>query len=287
MKTLHIFFSTLLFAFTFTLFNSCSVEKNKVRVMSFNIRYDNPADSANVWTFRKDSVAAYIQSTGSDIIGMQEVLNNQLNDLQTELPDYAYVGVGREDGHTKGEYAPIFYRKDKFELVDGSTFWLSESPDSVSLGWDAACVRIATWAKLKNKQTGAIFLAVNTHFDHVGVEARRQSALLIIEKIKEIVGEHPTMLTGDFNVSDSSEAYQTLTTNAFVLKDAWKVASHKEGVEYTFHDFGRYPQDQREKIDFIFVTPNITVGKAVIKSSELSNGLYLTDHNPHFADLEF
>ena len=112
---------------------------------------------------------------------------------------------------------------------------LAENPDSVGMmGWDAVCVRIATWAKFKDKATGKIFMAVNTHFDHVGEEARRQSALLIIRKIKEIVGERPAVVTGDFNVTDASDAYETITTNEFVMKDAYKTAARVTGVDYTF-----------------------------------------------------
>lgn len=266
---------------------ACQSSPTKICVTTFNIRYDNPADSANNWAFRKDSVYAFIQASHPDVVGMQEVLNSQLIDLQAALPDYAYVGVGRDDGKTAGEYAPIFYRKDRFELKGGSTFWLSETPDSVGLGWDAACVRIATWVKLQDKQTGKEFVMLNTHFDHVGTEARRQSALLIIRKIKEIAGEEPAIVTGDFNVSEKWEAYETMTTNTFVLKDAWKVAAKHEGVEYTFHDFGRYPMEKREKIDFIFVTPNVQVKEADIKSAALTDSLYLSDHNPHSAYLEF
>lgn len=159
---------------------------------TFNIRYDNPYDSLNSWTYRKDTVANFIKAQNLDIVGMQEVLHHQLEDLKARLPEYAEVGVGREDGKTQGEYAPLFYKKDRFELLDNNTFWLSQYPDSVGfIGWDGACTRIATWAKLKDKTNGKIFMAINTHFDHVGTEARKKGALLIIEKIKEIVGDQP------------------------------------------------------------------------------------------------
>ena len=178
--------------------------------------------------------------------------------------------------------------KDKFDVLDSNTFWLSQYPDSAGfIGWDGACTRIATWAKFKDKQTGKIFMAVNTHFDHVGTEARRQSALLIIQKIKEIVGTNPAVVTGDFNVNEQSEAYQTITTNEFVLKDAYKMTDKKSGPNYTFHDFGRYAMDQREKIDFIFVTPQINVLNTEIAQNPETKTGYLSDHNPHIALLEF
>lgn len=255
---------------------------------TFNIRYDNPDDQENNWKFRKDRVATFIQQEKLDIVGMQEVLHNQLEDLKTRLPEYAEVGIGREDGKQKGEYAPIFYRKDRFKLLDSNTFWLSQYPDSVGfIGWDGACTRIATWAKLEDKSTGKIFLAVNTHMDHVGVEARRKGALLIIKRIQEIVGNRPAVLTGDFNVNDKSEAYQTLTTNDFVLKDAYKTADVKEGVSYTFHDFEKVPMNEREKIDFIFVTPQIKVTRSWIPKENPDGKGVLSDHNPQLATLQF
>lgn len=255
---------------------------------TFNMRYDNPGDSLNNWKYRKDTVCQYILAKKMDIIGMQEVLHNQLEDLKAGLPNYAAIGVGRDDGKEKGEYAPLFYRADKYEVLESNTFWLSQYPDSVGfIGWDGACTRIATWAKFKDKATGKIFMGVNTHFDHVGTEARRESALLIIKKIKEIVGDQPAVVTGDFNVNDQSEAYKTITTNEFVLKDAYKMTDQKPGPNYTFHDFGRYAMDKREKIDFIFVTPQIKVLNTEIAQNPETKTGYLSDHNPHMALLEF
>lgn len=270
-------------------FGCTSSKKNtSIRYATFNIRYDNPDDSLNNWKYRKDSVCRFILDQGLEVIGMQEVLHDQLNDLLQGLPGYSMVGVGREDGKTKGEYAPLFYRTDRFELLDNQTFWLSQYPDSVGfIGWDGACTRIATWAKLKDKANGKVFMAVNTHFDHVGTEARRQGALLIISRIKEIAGGYPAILTGDLNVSDQWEAYQTLTTNEYVLKDAFRIAECTEGVDYTFHNFGRLPDEQREKIDFIFVSSGIRVLKSEIPKEGNRTGAYLSDHNPQIADIEF
>lgn len=267
-------------------FASCAEEKTNVRWATFNVRYDNPQDSLNNWQYRKDRVCQFIKDRQLDIVGMQEVLHNQFLDLRAGLPGYEGIGVGRDDGKTAGEYAPLFYRKDKYEVLDSNTFWLSEHPDSVGkMGWDAVCTRIATWAKFREKATGKVFMAVNTHFDHVGEEARRQSALLIISKIKEIVGDKPAIVTGDFNVTDNSEAYETITTNAFVMKDAYKIAERVDGVNYTFHDFARIPAKDCEKIDFIFVTPQIKVLSSDIPAEEPQ--ALLSDHNPQLADLEF
>lgn len=271
------------------LLGSCANERNiNLRWATFNIRYDNPQDSINSWQYRKDNVCQFICNHNIDIIGMQEVLYNQFNDLKSCLTEYSAIGVGRDDGKTAGEYAPLFYRHDKFEVLDSNTFWLSEQPDSIgSTGWDAACIRIATWAKFKDKTTGKVFMAVNTHFDHIGTEARKNSALLIIRKIKEIAGDQPAILTGDFNVSDKWEAYETITTNTFVMKDAHKIADKGEGVDYTFHDFGRIPIEEREKIDFIFVTPQIRVLNSEIPVESNDSIGFLSDHNPQIISLQF
>lgn len=259
-----------------------------IRYATFNIRYDNPVDSLNNWKYRKDRVCKFIMDKGLEIVGMQEVLYNQLEDLKNGLPGYSAIGVGREDGKRQGEYAPLFYRNDRFEVLDGNTFWLSQYPDSAGfIGWDGACTRIATWAKFKEKASGRIFMAVNTHLDHVGTEARKKGALLIIERIKEIVGDQPAILTGDFNVTDQSEAYTTLITNEYVLKDAYKIAENTEGAEYTFHDFDRLPEEKREKIDFILVSSSIKVLKSEIPQEGKGPTEYLSDHNPQIADIEF
>ncbi len=278
------------------LFTSCAGEKKTcVKWATFNIRYDNPEDSLNNWKYRKDSVAGYIKMNGIDIAGMQEVLYNQLEDLKAALPEYEYVGVCRDDGDKEGEASPIFFLADRFEALDSGTFWLSQYPDSVGfIGWDGACCRICTWAKLRDRANDKVFMAVNTHFDHVGVEARKNAALLIIDKIKEIVGDAPAVLTGDLNVDDKSEAYKTITTNEFVLRDAHKVAAETTGPAYTFHDFGKEPVGIRQKIDFIFVTKDIEV-----KSSEIyqdhrydpavpdTEWGYISDHNPVMAEVVF
>ncbi len=156
------------------------------------------------------------------------------------MPEYDGIGVGRDDGKTAGEYAPLFYRKDKYEVLDSNAFWLAENPDSVGMmGWDAVCVRIATWAKLgtrlPERYSWLSILILTMWVKRPAVK----SALLIIRKIKEIVGERPAVVTGDFNVTDASDAYETITTNEFVMKDAYKTAARVTGVDYTFHDFAR------------------------------------------------
>lgn len=275
--------------------NKHETSQTEVNWASFNMRYDNPEDSLNNWQYRRDSIGKFILAHDLDIIGMQEVLHNMLVDLQERLPGYDYEGVGRDDGKEAGEYAPLFYKRDRFERLDGGTFWLSQYPDSVGfIGWDGACCRIATWAKLRDKQNEKVFMAVNTHFDHVGVEARRQAALLIIDKIKGIVGDQPAVLTGDFNVSDTSEAYKTITQNAFKLIDTHKAADQVEGQKYTWHEFGQEKMQDREKIDFVFATPSIHCTRSFIPQEHTVDSLkpetqwgFLSDHNPVITHLQF
>ncbi len=286
----------LLFLAVVTLCGACSEgQPTRVNWATFNIRYDNPEDSLNNWQYRREAVADYITTNAIDIVGMQEVLYNQLQDLVSLLPSYNYVGVCRDDGDKEGEASPIFYRADRFEVLDSSTFWLSQYPDSVGfIGWDGACTRIATWAKLRDKATDKVFMAINTHFDHVGAEARKNAALLIIDKIKEIVGSEPAVLTGDLNVSDKSEAYRTITTNEFVLRDTYKEAPVVTGPSYTWHDFGQCNPMFRDKIDFIFVTADVKVLAAHIDQEHAYDPAqpetewgYLSDHNPVMAEIEF
>ena len=261
-------------------------ELTTINVATFNMRYDNPDDSLNNWQYRKERIAQFIKDQKVEIVGTQELLQNQVDDLKALLPEYDMVGVARDNGKAEGEYAAIFYLRDRFDALDSNNFWLCENPDSVGMkGWDAACTRIATWAKMQDKATGKIFMAVNTHFDHVGEVARRESALLIISKIKEIVGDRPAFLTGDFNVDSTSNAYETITTNEFVLNDSRKVAKAVEGADYTWHDFGKLPAEERGIIDFIFTTPSIEVLKVYIPQ-ENADAL-LSDHNPQVATLQF
>ena len=161
---------------------SYSQKSKPINAMSFNIRYDNPEDGAQNWHHRKENVVRMLNFYDLDIIGMQEVLVSQLNYLKDNLKDYQAIGVGREDGKEKGEFAPVFFRKDRFKELKSGTFWLSETPEKVSKGWDAALERIATWIVLKDKTTGKDFIFMNTHFDHRGKQARIESAKLLKTK---------------------------------------------------------------------------------------------------------
>lgn len=262
-------------------------DKVHARWCTFNIRNQNSGDDKMGvgWNVRKDRVASYVLDNQIDVVGMQEVLYPQLKDIRKRLKGYDYVGVGRTDGKKKGEYSPIFFRKDKFKALEKGNFWLSETPEKAgSVGWDAALERIASYVKLKDRKTGRVFMAVNTHFDHKGVEARRESARLIMSKIQEIVGDNPAVVTGDFNVTESDEAYKTMVGSLFKMNDAHHLTTNHTGATYTWHNFGRVPAEKGEKIDFIFLTPTVTVERTHIEPVHYEG--HLSDHNPHWADLE-
>lgn len=192
-----------------------------VKVMTFNIRLDTPVDSINQWSLRTDKVYALIRKYDPDVFGVQEAIHHQLMDLVKNLPAYGYIGVGRDDGKTKGEYSAILFKKDRFTVLQQSTFWLSETPDVPgSKSWDAAITRVASWGKFKDKQNNREFLFINTHFDHIGKEARRRSAGLLKTKAQELVGNLPVIITGDFNCTREEPPYAAIMAdNGLKLTD--------------------------------------------------------------------
>src|SRR5512143_3734076 len=213
-----------------------------LRIMTFNIRMDTPADGPNAWPWRKDIAAGTISFHRVDIAGLQEVLVSQLRDLEALLPGYARIGVGRDDGREAGEYNPIFFRKDRFKLLASSTFWLSETPDKPGVkGWDAACPRIVTWARLRDLWTGRVLVAFNTHFDHVGERARRESAAQVLSAVERIAGREPAVLTGDLNCIREDAAYRTLISGAgggAILRDTRDAAAGTPyGPGFSFNGF--------------------------------------------------
>jgi len=252
--------------------------------MTYNIRVAVD-EGINSWENRKEKVASMIRFHHADIIGLQEALLLQIKDLIKLLPEYNWSGVGRDDGKEKGEFSAILFRKDKFELLEGSTFWLSETPDSVSLGWDAAYLRIATWVKLKGKNTGKVFIHLNTHFDHKGIEARENSANLIIKKLSEIKNniESPIIITGDLNCTPESEPYKIFT---LLFLDTRTNSVHPfYGSDITFNGFGNsiIPANI---IDYIFVNDLVSIYQSGI-IGETFNGNYPSDHMPVIAEIIF
>ncbi len=259
-----------------------------MNVMSFNIRYDNPEDSLNNWQYRKDRAANAIRFYDADIVGTQEVLHNQLQDLQQRLPEYGVIGVGREDGKEKGEYSALWYKKERFEVLDSGTFWLSETPEVPgSKGWDGACERVASWAKLKDKISGKECLALNTHLDHVGVVARREGISLILDKVKELGNGMPVVVTGDFNSTPESDVINHITNpeGSEHLTDARTVSPVVYGPAWSFHDFGSIPYEHRPLIDYVFVGNGVKVLKYGVLA-ETENEAFLSDHAPVLVTVE-
>ena len=259
-------------------------------VMTWNIRYDNRGDGENAWRHRSDWVAEIIKREQPDLLGCQEVLSSQLNDLEDSLTDYAVYGVGRDDGKRRGEFAPIFYRRERFELIDSSTFWLSPTPEKVgSKGWDAAITRIASWVKLKDKRKGDTFYAINTHFDHRGTTARHESAKLLAKQLREKFADHPVILTGDFNTTPGSAPYAALTKrqqdpDAPLFQDTIDLAAEKSaGPDSTWNGFQAVVPHRR--IDFIFVSPQAIVQthRTLVDQRE---GRFPSDHLPVVTTLE-
>lgn len=258
-----------------------------IDVMSFNIRYDNPEDGKQNWHHRKENVVRMINFYDLDIMGLQEVLIGQLNYLKTNLGQYKTVGIGREDGKEKGEFAPIFYKEDRFTVLKSGTFWLSETPDKVSKGWDADLERIATWAVFKDKNTREEFIFMNTHFDHIGNIARVESAKLLKKKATELAGNLPLILTGDFNLIPESEGIKTLIQpdGKNTLINASSEAKFTYGPYWTSSGFDNRPFPERKVIDYIFLKGISKVIKYAV-FSEMLEDVFLSDHCPVFAQVE-
>lgn len=254
----------------------------KLNVMTFNIRYDNPDDGVNNWKNRKDRAANAVKFYDADILGTQEVLSNQLADLKKRLPEYTAIGVGREDGKEEGEYSALFFKKDRFEELESGTFWLSETPEVAgSLGWDGACRRVATWAKLKDNLSGKTILALNTHLDHVGKVARREGINLIFQKVKELGQGAEVIVTGDFNSTPDSDVVKHITdpSDPDHLYDSKGLAKIVYGPSWSWHDFGELPYDQRPLLDYVFISGDMDVDRYGVLA-ETENGEFLSDHAP-------
>lgn len=233
----------------------------EMNVATYNLRLSNLGDSleGNGWGQRAPYVAKLIQYHDFDIFGTQEGKYHQLEDLKTMMPEYDYIGVGRDDGAQGGEYAAIFYKPSRFELLDSGNFWLSTDTTRPNKGWDAECIRVCTWGKFRDKETGKVFVHFNLHMDHIGVVARAESAKLILEKIKAFPEKLPVMLSGDFNVDQNNESYQLLQ-NSGVMADAYTMADLVYANNGTFNAFETDGMTD-ERIDHIFLSPEFKVEK--------------------------
>jgi endonuclease/exonuclease/phosphatase family metal-dependent hydrolase len=258
-----------------------------LRVMTFNIRYDNPRDSANAWPNRKDWVASLIRFHGADAVGVQEALLRQLIDLDARLPGWSRVGVGRADGREAGEFSAILYRIDRLELLESGTFWLSPTPEVAgSKGWDTAIERIATWARFRDRRSGCRLLHLNTHFDHLGEQARQESARLIRRRLTMLAGGLPMIVTGDLNTTPSSVAYRIFTRDTIAgaitpLLDAYTVSrTGHYGPASSWNGFKAIEPDHR--IDYVLVSPGVEVLSHGILTDSWG-GRFPSDHLPVLA----
>ena len=256
-----------------------------IRVMTYNIRYATANDGDNQWEKRKDFLSAQISFQAPDIFGIQEGLQHQVAYLAEQRTSFDFIGAGRDDGAEKGEYCAIFYNKEKFDLLGQNTFWLSATPEKVSVGWDAAMERICTYGLFMDKASGAMFWVFNTHFDHIGELAREKSAELLVQKIKEVnKDDFPVILMGDFNLNDQSKPIKYLSA---IFNDSRNVSVKAPfGPFGTFNEF-QFHEPVKDRIDYIFCSKeNIQVEKyAVLTDSKDSK--YPSDHFPVFAEVRF
>ena len=249
---------------------------DEIKAISYNIRYNNPKDGMNVWENRKATVMDLLNEQSADFVGLQEVVHAQLLDLVEGLPTYNYVGIGRKDGKTKGEYSPIFFKKDKYSVLQSNTFWLSETPDLVSKGWDASLERICTYGLFENKKNQKKVWVFNTHLDHRGVKARAKSVDLIIEKVKSLNEEnYPVIVTGDFNLTPDTSPIQKMQSHFLDVK---KNLTPTDANFPTANSFNNQSRGVK-RIDYVFVK-----GLKPIKAKHLYQktpmGGWASDHHP-------
>lgn len=281
MRTAFLFVLLLLFA--------AVQAQQPLHVMTFNIRLNTPSDSHNAWPYRKDKVASQILFHGTHLLGVQEALHDQMVDLQQRLPRHKYLGVGRDDGRQAGEYSAIFYDTSRLQPLQSGTFWLSQTPEVPgSKSWDAAITRIVTWARFRDRVNNKEFFAFNTHFDHIGKEARRESARLLLNRIHQMAGTLPVVLTGDFNAKPTDEPIQVLTdaTALIQVKDAKALSRQPHyGPTGTFTGFGARERDD-DPIDYIFIRNGVEVLQHATLSQSWQ-GRFASDHFPVFATVVF
>ena len=268
------------FFLTSALFAKAQAE---VKVMSYNIRLDVKSDGENWWEKRKDKVAGLVNYYEADFVGLQEVVHNQLLYLKDSLTGYNFIGVGRDDGKEAGEYSCIFYKKDKYSVVEQSTFWLSPTPDIPSKGWDAALNRVCTYGLFKNNKTKKLVWVFNTHFDHMGNLARLESAKLIIKKIHELnTKNYPVIVSGDFNSKPGDGPSQYMMAN---MQNSRSISKLVYGVPDTWNGF-KFNEKPNGCIDYIFVSKDERI--SVLKFATITDSYdmkYPSDHFPVLATI--
>ena len=254
----------------------------EIKVMSYNIRLGSGEDGTNSWMYRCPATLEMLKDQTPDVLGVQEALGYQVNFLDEFADGYDYVGVGREDGKKEGEHMAIFWNKKTMKLLKWGTFWLSETPEKPSMGWDAACYRTATWALMKDKRTGKKFYFVNTHLDHVGKEARANGLALIVDRIVDINPDGlPMVLLGDFNVRPDDPCLVGLDAR---MKSARKIAA-KTDSHHTYNGWGKATKDS--VIDYIYISGFSACPEYQTVTKKYSNRTFISDHYPITARLIF
>lgn len=257
---------------------ACSAGSQSLKILTCNLRFDNPADGVNAWTNRRAWLCEQVKQVSPEVFGIQEGLISQINYLDSTFPGYRHIGAGRDDGKTKGEFSAIYYDASKLKVLKQSTFWLSATPEKPSMGWDADCIRICTCGLFQEITTGQKFWVFNTHFDHIGLLARKNSAKLILKKIKTLnKQDYPVVLTGDFNSQPDSEPYKIITTQLTDSKIADKNMSMGPGGTFNGFDAGK---PATERIDFIFTSKNRINVLNYYVLRESKDGRFASDHFP-------
>lgn len=258
---------------------NCGGGKKQITVLSYNIRYATANDGANSWDNRKSSTLKMFNDIKPDLVGMQEVLKNQYDYIAENMSEYGMAGVGRDDGEYGGEMMAVMYRKKRFELLETGNFWLSQTPEKVSKGWDGACNRMVTWLRLRDKKLGKEVFLFNTHLDHEGQKARAESSKLIVAKIREIAGDNIVFLTGDFNAGPDNGVLAPIAAAYLSARDEAPETDNSP----TFNDWGQssYP----EPIDHIYYQDAVPLVFEVVKDGYGSE--YISDHYPVKAVFRF
>ncbi|WP_299536029.1 endonuclease/exonuclease/phosphatase family protein [Ulvibacterium sp.] len=255
-----------------------------LRLMTYNIKYDNTTDTINNWNYRKEALVQLLKHYEASFIGAQEVLHRQLTYIDSALTGFTYIGVGRDDGRQKGEYSPILYDSIRYKVLKSNTFWLSESPDKISVGWDAALERICTYGLFEEKETSKRLYIFNTHFDHVGKVAREKSAQLLVQKIEEVNEEKlPVVVMGDLNLTPDTAPIQYLRSNFLDGQEATQKPFYGPSGTSNGFDQNRVVD---KRIDYIFVR-DLKVKTYVHIDDRMENNKHISDHLPVLISLHY
>lgn len=250
-----------------------------MKVMTFNVLCHGC--DGHDWFDRQEDVITTVRKYMPDIFGLQEAHLDWMKVFRKNMPEYDYVGVGRDDGKEDGEFSPVFYRKDKFEFIEGNTFWISETPDVPSRSWETACTRVCSYAVLREKDSGRKFIAMNTHLDHISVEARKNGVRLINEFAES--KNLPIVLTGDFNIPEKTDCYPDMIGYG-IFRDTKYIAPVTEDT-FTFHEFFHH-NGERSVIDFVFVNKGFKADTYKVIQDKI-DGAFPSDHCPVMAEIDF